>query len=80
MSAPKYDYYVRNRQTGEFKGKGTTWVLCIGASQYDEVKYVGFQMQTAHEKLEEKGSAGKYKFAYIEGRFDEMLKNTFDNR
>lgn len=37
-------------------------------------------MQVALEKLEDRGKAGKYKFAHVEGRFDELLKNTFDNR
>ena len=37
-------------------------------------------MQIAFEKLEDRGRAGKYKFVYVEGRFDELLKNTFDNR
>jgi hypothetical protein len=37
-------------------------------------------MQVALEKLEDRGKAGKYKFAYIEGRFDELLKLSFDNR
>lgn len=37
-------------------------------------------MQIALEKLEDRGRAGKYKFAYVESRFDELLKNTFDNR
>lgn len=80
MTAPKYDYYVRSRQTGEFRGRGTTWILCIGPSWYNETKYVGYQMQIALEKLEDRGRAGKYKFAYVESRFDELLKNTFDNR
>lgn len=37
-------------------------------------------MQVALEKLHDRGKAGKYKFAYIESRFDELLKNSFDNR
>lgn len=37
-------------------------------------------MQVALEKLEDRGKAGKYKFAYVEGRFDEYLKLSFDNR
>ena len=37
-------------------------------------------MQVAFEKLEDRGKAQKYRFCYIEGRFDELLKNTFDNR
>lgn len=37
-------------------------------------------MQVALEKLEDRGKASKYKFAHVEGRFDELLKNTFDNR
>jgi len=37
-------------------------------------------MQVALEKLDDRGRAGKYKFAYVEGRYDELLKNTFDNR
>jgi len=80
MSAPKYDYYVKSSHSGEFRGRGTTWVLCIGPSWYNETKYVGYQMQIALEKLEDRGRAGKYKFAYVESRFDELLKNTFDNR
>jgi len=42
MSGPKYDYYIKNRETGEFRGAGTTWVLCIGPSWYNSTKYVGF--------------------------------------
>jgi hypothetical protein len=80
MSAPKYDYYVRSHQTGEFRGRGTTWLLCIGPSWYNTTKYVGYQMQVALEKLDDRGKASKYKFAYVESRFDELLVNTFDNR
>jgi hypothetical protein len=80
MSAPKYDYYVRSHQTGDFRGRGTTWLLCIGPSWYNATKYVGYQMQVALEKLDDRGKASKYKFGYVESRFDELLANTFDNR
>ena len=80
MTAPKYDYYVKSQGNGEFRGRGTTWLLCIGPTWYNETKYVGYQMQVALEKLEDRGKASKYKFAHVEGRFDELLKNTFDNR
>lgn len=31
-------------------------------------------------QLAESEKSEKYKFAYIEGRFDELLKNSFDNK
>jgi len=51
MSGPMYDYYVVDPWFGEFKGKGTTWVLIIGPTWYNETRYVGAEMQEALMKL-----------------------------
>jgi len=80
MSGPMYDYYVVDPWFGEFRGKGTTWVLVIGPTWYNETRYVGAEMQEALMKLEDKGKASKIKMYYIESRYDELLKETFDNR
>ena len=80
MTGPMYDYYVVDPYFGEYKGKGTTWVFLIGPTWYNETRYVGHQMQEALDKLEDKGKAGGIRMYYIESRFDELLKETFDNR
>jgi len=36
-----YSYYIVDPWFGEFKGKGTTWVLIIGPTWYNETRYVG---------------------------------------
>jgi hypothetical protein len=42
MTAQKYDYYVNSHVSRQFRGRGTTWVLCIGPSWYNETIYVGY--------------------------------------
>lgn len=41
MSGPFYDYYVRDPYFG-FIGKGTTWVMLIGPTWYNETRYFGY--------------------------------------
>ena len=80
MGGSMYSYYVVDPIFGEFIGKGTTWVLLIGPTWYNETRYVGVQLQETYEKLMDKGKAQPYKLFYVEGRYDELLVETFDNR
>lgn len=41
LSQSMYSYYIVDPWFGEFKGKGTTWVLIIGPTWYNETRYVG---------------------------------------
>lgn len=41
LTAPMYQYYIR-APNGEFRGQGTTWVLVIGPTWYNQTKYVGY--------------------------------------